>query len=60
MSNLIQRYLTDMGEVRRTGAHVAETSFYPALDVRKMAAAIVMFGASVLLFYGLATGQGGG
>ena len=55
MSNLIQRYLTDMGEVRRTGAHVAETSFYPALDVRKMAVAIVLFGASVLLFYGLAT-----
>ena len=30
--NLIERYLTDMGEVRRTGAHVAETSFYPALE----------------------------
>ena len=32
MSNLLKRYLTDMGEVRRTGAHVAETSFYPALE----------------------------
>ncbi|MHB8909134.1 MAG: type ISP restriction/modification enzyme [Syntrophales bacterium] len=30
--NLIERYLTDMGEVRRTGSHVAETSFYPALE----------------------------
>src|SRR5450759_4508811 len=29
---LIKRYLTDMGEVRRTGSHVAETSFYPALE----------------------------
>jgi len=30
--NLIERYLTDMGEIRRTGAHVPETSFYPALE----------------------------
>jgi hypothetical protein len=30
--NMIKRYLTDMGEVRRTGSHVAETSFYPALE----------------------------
>jgi hypothetical protein len=30
--NPIERYLTDMGEVRRTGSNVAETSFYPALE----------------------------
>jgi hypothetical protein len=30
--NLIEGYLTDMGEVRRTGANVPETSFYPALE----------------------------
>jgi len=30
--NLIERYLTDMGEVRRSGANVPETSFYPALE----------------------------
>jgi hypothetical protein len=28
----IERYLTDMGEVRRTRSNVAETSFYPALE----------------------------
>jgi len=30
--NPIERYLTDMGEVRRTGSNVPETSFYPALE----------------------------
>jgi len=30
--NLIKRYLTDIGEIHRTGAHVAETSFYPPLE----------------------------
>lgn len=30
--NLIERYLTDMGEVRGTGSNVPETSFYPALE----------------------------
>jgi hypothetical protein len=30
--NLIERYLTDMGEIRRSRANVAETSFYPALE----------------------------
>ncbi|MDD8025323.1 MAG: N-6 DNA methylase [Acidobacteriota bacterium] len=30
--NLIERYLTDLGEIRATHAHVAETSFYPALE----------------------------
>ena len=30
--NLIERYLTDMGEIRGTRANVAETSFYPALE----------------------------
>ena len=30
--NLIERYLSDMGEVRGTGSNVAETSFYPALE----------------------------
>ena len=30
--NPIERYLTDMGEVRRTRANVAETSFYPVLE----------------------------
>jgi hypothetical protein len=30
--NLIERYLTDIGEVRGTRANVAETSFYPALE----------------------------
>jgi hypothetical protein len=29
-------------------------------NVGLVGAAIVMFGASILLFYGLATGQGGG
>jgi hypothetical protein len=29
-------------------------------NVGLVMAAVVMFGASVLLFYGLATGQGGG
>jgi SAM-dependent methyltransferase len=32
LENLIERYLSDMGEIRRTGANVAETSFYPALE----------------------------
>jgi hypothetical protein len=30
--NQIERYLTDMGEVRGTRSNVAETSFYPALE----------------------------
>ncbi len=30
--NLIERYLTEMGEVRDTRSSVAETSFYPALE----------------------------
>ncbi|TRZ89244.1 DNA methyltransferase [bacterium] len=30
--NLIEGYLTDMGEIRGTRANVAETSFYPALE----------------------------
>lgn len=30
--NPIERYLTEMGEVRRTRSNVAETSFYPALE----------------------------
>jgi len=30
--NLIERYLTDMGEVWRSRSNVAETSFYPALE----------------------------
>ena len=30
--NLIERYLTDMGEVRGTRSNVPETSFYPALE----------------------------
>ncbi len=30
--NPIERYLADMGEVRRTRSNVAETSFYPALE----------------------------
>jgi hypothetical protein len=30
--NLIERYLTDLGEIRGTRANVAETSFYPALE----------------------------
>jgi len=30
--NLIERYLTDIGEIRGTGSNVAETSFYPALE----------------------------
>lgn len=30
--NLIERYLTDMGEIRGTMSNVAETSFYPALE----------------------------
>ena len=28
----IERYLTDMGEIRRTRSNVPETSFYPALE----------------------------
>ncbi len=30
--NLIERYLTEMGEVRGSRSNVAETSFYPALE----------------------------
>jgi hypothetical protein len=30
--NLIERYLTDMGEVQGSRSNVAETSFYPALE----------------------------
>ena len=30
--NLVERYLTDLGEIRGTRANVAETSFYPALE----------------------------
>jgi hypothetical protein len=30
--NPIERYLTDMGEIKQSGASVAETSFYPALE----------------------------
>jgi hypothetical protein len=30
--NMIERYLTDMGETRGTRSNVAETSFYPALE----------------------------
>jgi hypothetical protein len=30
--NLIERYLSDLGEIRGTRANVAETSFYPALE----------------------------
>ena len=30
--NLIERYLTDMGEIRGTRSNVPETSFYPALE----------------------------
>ena len=30
--NFIERYLTDMGEVRGTRSNVPETSFYPALE----------------------------
>ncbi|MHB8843945.1 MAG: type ISP restriction/modification enzyme [Nitrospirota bacterium] len=30
--NLIERYLTDMGEVRGSRSNVPETSFYPALE----------------------------
>jgi hypothetical protein len=30
--NLIERYLSDIGEIRGTRANVAETSFYPALE----------------------------
>jgi hypothetical protein len=30
--NPIERYLTDMGEVRGSRSNVAETSFYPALE----------------------------
>ena len=30
--NLIERYLTDVGEVRGTQSNVPETSFYPALE----------------------------
>ncbi|MDQ0287994.1 type ISP restriction/modification enzyme [Oligosphaera ethanolica] len=30
--NIIERYLSDIGGIHNTGAHVAETSFYPALE----------------------------
>ena len=30
--NLIERYLSDIGEILNTRAHVPETSFYPALE----------------------------
>ena len=30
--SLIERYLTDMGEVRGTRSNVPETSFYPAME----------------------------
>jgi hypothetical protein len=30
--NLIERYLTDIGEIRGTRSNVPETSFYPALE----------------------------
>ena len=30
--NLVERYLTDLGEIRGTRANVPETSFYPALE----------------------------
>jgi len=30
--NLIERYLTDVGEINATRANVLETSFYPALE----------------------------
>src|SRR5512136_1741295 len=30
--NLIERYLTHMGEVRNTRSNVPETSFYPAIE----------------------------
>jgi len=30
--NLIERYLTDIGEIRSTRSNVPETSFYPALE----------------------------
>ena len=30
--NLVERYLTDIGEIRGTRANVPETSFYPALE----------------------------
>ncbi len=30
--NLIERYFTDIGEVRSTRSNVAETPFYPALE----------------------------
>lgn len=30
--NIIERYLRDIGGIHNTGAHVAETSFYPALE----------------------------
>jgi hypothetical protein len=29
---IIMRYLADIGKIHSTGAHVAETSFYPALE----------------------------
>jgi hypothetical protein len=30
--NIVERYLTELGEIMATHAHVAETSFYPALS----------------------------
>lgn len=30
--NLIEQYIVDLGEIRRTRSHVPETSFYPALQ----------------------------
>ncbi|MGE5842288.1 MAG: hypothetical protein ACM335_08420, partial [Deltaproteobacteria bacterium] len=30
--DLVERYLTDIGEIRGTRANVPETSFYPALE----------------------------
>ena len=30
--NLVERYLSDIGEIRGTRSNVAETSFYPALE----------------------------
>ena len=30
--NLVERYLTDIGEIRGTRGNLPETSFYPALE----------------------------
>ena len=30
--SIIERYLSDIAGIRGTGSHVAETSFYPALE----------------------------